>query len=506
MQPRAVGGQWLKDRFNLVNYTMTHASYISGGTDVRVTSKGNIERDFVAKYDVGDPTNPLEHMEFYLKYDDFSLDFIQAVLKRIPEEEILEFIEFSPAGELPRKIGYLYEWLTGRTLAVTKQIGGNYIDLLDTEKYVTGDIKKNARWRINDNLLGGSMYCPVVRKTPELKELLKEDLSLKIAELKKSFPDDIFTRAINYLYTKETRSSYEIEKEKPSADRTQKFVTLLKQAGAESDIDMLSEERLVQLQNAIVDSRFGVKSFRDFQDYVGESISLGEEYIHYICPPPSMVTGVMEGLKKVALKTQSVPAEVRCGILSFGFVFIHPFDDGNGRIHRFLIHDLLTQGKIVPAGIIIPVSAHMLNHKKEYDTTLEKYSTRLMNRIKYSRDGHGELTITNEADIEGYFRYPDLTDQCLYLVRAIHETIEEEMPEELTFILRFDEAKKAIQEIVDMPDKMITQMLKYLHQNKGVLAKKRRAEFSKLTDEEIEFMQEAYKIIYFPDETDNSPE
>lgn len=506
MEPRAIGGQWLKERFNMVNYTMTHASYISAGADLRVTSKGNIEQNFVTKYDVKDPANPLEHLVFYLKYDDFNLDFIQAVLNQIPEAAILEFIENSPAGIVNRKIGYLYEWLTGATLALTKQIGGNYADLLDPEKYVTGDIRKNTRWRINDNLLGGSLYCPIVRKTQELKELLKEDLSLKIAELKNHFPEDIFSRAINYLYTKETKSSYEIEREKPSADRTQKFVALLKQAGMESDTDMLSEERLVQLQNAIVDPRFAVKSFRNFQNYVGESISLGEDYIHYICPPPSMVTGVMEGLKTIVSKTQETPAEVRCGILSFGFVFIHPFEDGNGRIHRFLIHDILTHGNIVPAGIIIPISAHMLNHKKDYDATLEKYSTRLMNRIKYSRDEHGELTITNEGDVEGYFRYPDLTEQCVYLVNAIHETIREEMPQELTFILRFDDAKKAMQDIVDMPDKLIALMLKYLHQNKGVLAKKRRAEFSKLTDEEIELMQEAYRMVYVSDETDSDPE
>ena len=44
-------------------------------------------------------------------------------------------------------------------------VGGNYIDLLDPERYITGKIIKNTRWPINDNLLGVSEFCPVGRKT-----------------------------------------------------------------------------------------------------------------------------------------------------------------------------------------------------------------------------------------------------------------------------------------------------------------------------------------------------
>jgi hypothetical protein len=84
----------------------------------------------------------------------------------------------------------------------------------------------------------------------------------------------------------------------------------------------------------------------------------------------------------------------------------------------------------------------------------------------------------------------------IYLVHTIHDTIREDMPQELSFILRFDEAKKAIQYIVDMPDKKIALMLTFLHQNKGVLPKRRRDDFAELTDEEIFRMQKAYREVY----------
>jgi hypothetical protein len=65
-------------------------------------------------------------------------------------------------------------------------------------------------------------------------------------------------------------------------------------------------------------------------------------------------------------------------------------------------------------------------------------------------------------------------------LHTIHETVKVDMPKEFDFVQRFDEAKKAIQQIVDMPDKLITLMLTFLHQNKGVLSKRKREEFAKL--------------------------
>src|SRR5674476_1016519 len=84
--------------------------------------------------------------------------------------------------------------------------------------------------------------------------------------------------------------------------------------------------------------------------------------IHYICPPPIILGTLMNGLKETAEKTTGIYPEIRAAIIAFRFVFIHPFEDGNGRLHRFLIHDILVHDGIVPQGLIIPVSAHMLNN------------------------------------------------------------------------------------------------------------------------------------------------
>lgn len=496
MTIKAAGFQWLKEHYNLSRQVLTHSSYIGNNGSIELTSKGNVEQVYGPKYAPAEDS-PLFHLEFGLKYDDLSLDFLKSVFERIPPDEIKDFILQSPSGKYARKIGFLNEFLTDNTLELPRPITGNYTDLLDEDRYITGTIKKNSKWKINNNLLGNEFFCPVIRKTKSLAALMELDIKEKIKTLKESYPQEIFKRAASYLYSKETRSSYEIEKEKPTADRMEKFVALLMKAGAEETEKMLEKHRLVQLQNTIVDPRFAAADFRDFQNYVGELLPNYQDMVHYICPPPVILQSLMDGLKLTSEKTyETTRPEIRAAILAFGFVFIHPFEDGNGRLHRFLIHDVLVHDGVVPPGLIIPVSAHMLNNIKDYDNILERYSKPLMQKVKYDKTDNGEITITNPNEVEGYFRYPDLTDQSIYLLETIHATLEEDMPDELTFLQRYDEAKKELQRIVDMPDRDINMMLVFLHQNKGAFPKRRREQFAKLTDDEISEMQNAYRIVY----------
>jgi hypothetical protein len=80
-------------------------------------------------------------------------------------------------------------------------------------------------------------------------------MSKGIKGLKKDYSYEIFQRASQYLYRKETRSSYEIESEKPSPDQLERFIRLLYQAGKQPFLDVMSEKALTSLQNAMVDVR-----------------------------------------------------------------------------------------------------------------------------------------------------------------------------------------------------------------------------------------------------------
>ncbi|CAN5406276.1 Fic family protein [soil metagenome] len=489
-----VGSLWLQHHFKLQQHILTHKSYAGTQSVIEIAADGSITETFRARYAVKEDT-VFNHLVFSFKYDDLHLDFLKAVFENIPQEDITAFIRASPSGRYERKTGYLYEWLTGIDVALPEATG-NYIDLMDPEKYITGKTKKITRWHLNDNLLGNRDFCPIVRNTKALQTALQVNFSQLVEDLARRYPADLFRRAGNYLYTKETRSSYEIEREKPSQERERRFIGLLEKAGQQSSEAVLSEANLVLLQNSIVDTRFAATAFRNFQNYVGETLPGLIERIHYICPPPELVQSLVQGLQLTAAKTEGTHAVIRAAITAFGFVFIHPFEDGNGRLHRFLIHDTLSRERIVPAGLIIPVSAHMLNNMRDYDAALEAYSAPLMQRIRYQKTADQELEVTNSEAVAAYFRYPDLTKQCIYLATTIAATITGDMAAELDFLLYYDELKKDMQAIVDMPDKDINRFILLTHQNKGAFPKRRRNDFPKLTDEEIDALQAAYINVF----------
>ena len=135
----------------------------------------------------------------------------------------------------------------------------------------------------------------------------------------------------------------------------------------------------------------------------------------------------------------------------------------------------------------------MLNNIQDYNNILGNYSKPLMQRIKYNQKDAGEIEVTNGNGVEDYFRYPDLTDHCIYLTETIHATLKEDMPNALVFIQRYDEVKKALQHIVDMPDRDINLMIMFLHQNSGLFPNRKREHFSKLTDQEIMAMEKIFQ-------------
>lgn len=476
-------------------YQLSKRSFIGTQNKVEMAPDGTIDQQFGAKY-APKEDSIATHLEFLLKYDDLNLDFLDAVFRQADEQQLVAFISISPGGRYNRKLGFLYEWLTGKQLNLDFEPAGNYIDLLDQEHYMTGNTIKNSRWRINDNLLGSIHFCPMVRRTRELEETLSIDFKAEIEELKQEFSPEVFNRAAQYLYRKETRSSYEIESEKPSPERVDRFIAILYQAGKASGADVLGEKNLTALQNAIVDPRYAQPGFRDFQNFIGQTSYRMEEIYHYICPPPGIVKSMMKGLIDVENKTTGESAVVRAAIIAFGFVFIHPFEDGNGRIHRFLIHDMLTRDGFAEHGLIIPVSANMINHLKDYDAILESYSKPLMQRIKFTRDDEGGITVTNPDMISAYFRYPDLTAQSVYLAKTIQATIQQDLSEELFFLERYDELKRKLQNLIDMPDRKLNDVIAFVHQNKGVFPKRRKKHFEEITEEEFIGIEQIYNKIF----------
>ena len=496
MSEKPIGSTWLIQHYQLSDIKLYHESYLGTRSKVEILQDGTIIDTYQkAQYSLKAET-PLSHFEFALKYDDVQMSFYQAVLKCIPKTDIVEYIESAPSSKYSRKIGFWYEFLTGEWLPNKDRPSTNYVDLIDPKRYFTGVPLKSTRWRMNNNLLGDVGFCPTIKKTKAIINALELDYPEMLRELSRNYSPEIIARANNYLYKKETRSSYQIESEEPTPERIERFVSLLSNAGKKDIGELLSEESLVALQNQIVDPRFAATGFRDFQNYIGQTTWNYDEIIYYICPPPVFLPDLIKDLSLTAIKMEGVNPIVRATAIAFGFVLIHPFEDGNGRIHRFLIHDFLSRDNFLPAGMIIPVSAHMVNNLKLYDDALEAYSKPLMQIIKYTKDEKQKLLVLNASEVEGYYRFPDLTMQTEYLCKVIEAAISQDLPNELNFLQNYDEAKELMKQRIDMPDKLIDSFIRFTHQNNGVFPKRRRSTFHMLNDDEIEALQSIFKAVF----------
>jgi len=487
---RATGYGALIERYQLDVIPHWHSSFVAEERQVHRIEKDTytIREYYPKRYWSGEGIG--EQLEFALKYDGINLAILFSIFQVMDRDEFLSYLLTRPTGKYARRLWYLYEFLTDEKLPIDDLKQGNYIDLLDNKLYYTLDSGKSIRrQRIRDNQLGNKHFCPTVRRTDKLQKIEGSKLQEKCHKIIAQYPETLLRRALSYLYTKETKSSFEIEHLIPTSSRLERFMALLREAEKE---DFCTKDKLILLQNRIVDPRFRDEDYRTNQNYVGESIAFGEEKIHFVTPKPKDLPELMKGLiaTHTLMSYGKVDAIIHAATLSYGFVFLHPFEDGNGRIHRFLIHNILAIEGFTPKGIMFPISAVMLKNPELYELSLESYSQKLMPLLEYTLNEEGHMIVSSETD--HWYRYIDMTLETEILYDFVQRTIETELVDELQFIINYDRSKKAIQNIIDMPDRQIDLLIRFILQNHGKLSKiKREKYFDFLEDNEIDSIEKA---------------
>ena len=494
LESRPAGYKYLLDMMGLVGMPHWHTSFVSSsGTHKSKVQDDAIEDIYPVRYWPGEKVG--DHLEFALKYDGVNLGLLVRIFEKVSQDELTKYIKSKPTGKYARRIWFFYEFLTGKQLPVDSLTSGNYVGALEAKDYYTIEKGENSsRHRIVNNLLGPKAFCPVVRRSEKLSKLDSTDLRKRCEDIVIAYPPELLHRALSYLYNKETKSSFEIEHIKPNPSRTEKFIASLELAEKE---DFCNKERLIELQNRIVDPRFKDSDYRVSQNYVGQTVAYQKEIIHFICPKPDDLPSLMKGLidSHKRMKTGNISPIIHAVTIAYGFVFLHPFEDGNGRIHRFLIHNILSLQEMVPRGLMFPVSAVMLKNPADYNASLEAFSRPLLQLIDYRLDEMGQMAVEN--DTACWYQYMDMTLQSEALYEFVTKTIEEELVDELTFLANYDNTKKTIQNIIDMPDRLIDLFIQLCLQNNGSIStKKRSAHFDFLTDEELSSMEQAVKDGY----------
>ena len=443
-----------------------------------------------------EPENNLyKQLVFALKYEGVDLLVLKKLFVAIDKAQITEIIASETLGQYSRKLWFLYEWLLEEQLDIPDLSTGNYVPLLDQKLQYAITGTKSSRHRITNNLPGTNEFCPLVFRTDKIESYINANLSEQKNTYLNSIHADVLQRASSFLLLKDSKASFTIEQENPGTNRAMRWGKAIGQAG-NKPLSIAELERLQQI--VIENARFIKLGLRNEGGFVGEhDRSTGEPLPEHISAKHEDLESLLNGLvnTNTLMQDESYDAVLASASIAFGFVFIHPFEDGNGRLHRYLIHHILAKKEFTKQGVIFPVSASILDHIDDYRITLESYSHPLLDFISWKETEKNNIKVLN--DTIDFYRYFDATKQAEFLYDCVNDTLNRVIPQEVNYLLKYDEFKHFIDNKYEMPDKMIATLVRFLEQNNGILSKRAlKKEFSELTENEVTSIQDTYQTIF----------
>ncbi|MCK9413302.1 MAG: Fic family protein [Prolixibacteraceae bacterium] len=436
-----------------------------------------------------------KQLVFALKYEGINLLVLKKLFDVLKTKEIGELVQNEPLSQYGRRIWFIYEWLFKTQLDIPDLDRGNFVPLIDEEIQFAVEGKRSSRHRILNNLPGTPEFCPLIYKTSKLEKFIStESQEQRIAYID-SIHKDVMQRAASFLLLKDSKASFTIEGENPGTNRALRWGKAIGEAGKNA----LTREELLRLQQIIIESkRFTKMGFRKEGGYVGDCDRVtGDPIPEHISARWQDLELLINGLIETYqfLEKEKFDPVLTAAVIAFGFVFIHPFYDGNGRLHRYLIHHILSKMKFTQQGIVFPISASILDHIDDYRIVLEDYSHPVMELIDWDVTPDHNVAVLN--DTLDYYRYFDATRQAEFLFDCVIDTINRIIPEEVNYIYKYDEFKRFIDDQFEMPDKLVSMLVRFLEQNGGTLSKRARAkELPELKDDEVEKIESAFQKFF----------
>jgi hypothetical protein len=436
------------------------------------------------------------HLVFALKYEGVNLLVFKKLFEGLEPGEMIAWIKNEPQGQYSRRIWFLYEWLMQKLLDIPDLKKGNYIPLINEDLQYASPVSFNSnRQRVKNNLTGNVNFCPLIFKTEKIDNYIAENLSEKTDRVISGIHRDILLRTSAFLLLKDSKASFNIEGEEPTHTRALRWGKAIGQAGT----NPLGLDELLRLQQIVIDDvRFIHMGFRTEGGFIGEhDRKSGDPIPDHISARWQDIETLMKGMTEAdrQLETNLFHPVLIATMIAFGFVYIHPFEDGNGRIHRYLIHHILATTRFTPQGIIFPVSAAILNRIDDYKKVLESFSQPLLDFIEWQKTPDNNVEVLN--DTSDYYKYFDATQQAEFIFECVDYTINIIIPEEVKYLQCYDEMKSWLDNRFQMPDKSVDLLIRFLHQNNGQLSRRaKEKEFISLTENEVFEIEDHYKDYF----------
>jgi Fic/DOC family len=424
-----------------------------------------------------DTASILEHALFALKHEGLQVALLLEALRLVSAEELGSALAAQRTGIYLRKAAFLWEKAHGRALPLPwPSTGGNYVDLFDPAEYLVGPVwERSQRLRVNFNGIGPFEYCPVVRRDEALAargQQVLDQLHDWAADARNLATLD---RVMSWAYLSETRDSFAIENETPSPDKERSFLQALAQL---RESRPLTEDYLVELQNTVISHPLrGESEFRHSQNWLQRG-GHGALAVRYVPPPPEAMLGMMDGWMRMANSQDgNVPPFVRAALVSFGFVFLHPFMDGNGRLSRLLAHHSLNLQQVLPLvsgqPALLPLSVAMKRHEDEYLAALENFSrpARSLWDVTYLADHQFAFDFRSTPHAYAHW---DGEAAALFVTQCAEQALVQSLIDETQYIQAYDQAFERIDKALDLPNRTINLLIQWIRQNGGRMPARRR--------------------------------
>lgn len=444
----------------------------------------------------------ISHLIFAIKYEGINLFILKQLFLTLEQETVKEYILAEPTGQYSRRIWFLYEWLLDTKINIPDLKTGSYVEVVNTKLQYEGPITNSTRHRVKNNLPGTQEFCPMINRTDKIEAYQDKDFSNKIEFGLKGRDKDLVRRTAAFLLLKDSKASFAIEGEIPPNLRARNWGKAIGQAGKKT----LTIQELERLQNIVFGKNKLIQmGLRTQEGFIGEHdretfVPIPDHISAKAEDLPTLMKGLIE-TNKLLNDSQYDPVLMATSI-GFGFVFIHPFSDGNGRLHRYLIHHILMKKDYSSRDMIFPISAAILNNISKYQEILEAFSEPRLELIDWEPTEKHNVKILNET-IDLY-RYSDLTIQAEFLYECVEETIEEIIPNELKFLEQHNQMVEFINAVATLPDTDIDLLIKFLIQNEGKLSKgKKEKFFDEMTEEVLNKIENKFAHVFINEPIDS---
>ena len=437
-----------------------------------------------------------QHLEFAFRHEGVNLAVLRALFGAAPRQEFVDWISAAPGGGVTRRVWFIYEWMTGEQLNVPRVPKIRAVPVIDrAQQFGLDGGARSARHAVIDNLPGTRDFCPLVWRTTKLDEFEAANFDQRARQVVGHTHPDIVARAAAFLLLDDSKKSFFIENERPTTKLIQRWAQAIAQAGSQP----LTVAELERLQRIVLaDARFVRPGVRTIEGFVGQHDRFTRDPLpSHISAKQQDLPSLMAGLVAYAerAKFNKVDAVTTAAALAFGFVYIHPFEDGNGRVHRWLFHHILAQAGYNPPGIVFPISATIYRRLDAYKRVLESYSRPLLEFVDWRASPDHNVEVHNET--AHFYRYFDATLHAEFLYECVQQTVERDLPDEVAYLEAYDQFSRAVLAKFDMPNSLVDLLHRFLGQNDGQLSQRARTkEFSALTDAEVSDVEAAFAAAF----------